>query len=154
MKKIDGFTFLELAVVISIIAIVAIVAFPNYSAVRNANRVYSQAREAQLDLRYAGRLAVSQKTDVLIEFDNDSGRYSIFRYDVQDGSEVKSEVKDSNVKNRVQMLASPSAIRIREDGVLLDEDRFVLEDPPEIRFWIGIDDYEFKVGRFGEVEEE
>lgn len=140
-KGLRGFTVIEVMVVIAILGIIAIVAYPNYDGIRRGNRIYTEARQVKIDLRYAWRIATAQKVDVSVKFYNSNGRY-----------ELKNEgtgefLRKGNIHKGVDMQASPTAIMINSEGRLRNESGFDLTSAG-IMFdagneSIGVDVYEF-----------
>lgn len=78
-KLVSGFTILELMVVIAIIGILGVVAYPKYSSSREHFKMYTTARECIADIRYAQQLSIDSKIKYGIYFTSQD--YSIKRSD-------------------------------------------------------------------------
>ena len=151
LKQKKGFTFLELAIVISIIAILFVVAFPNYRVSRDSTKTYSQAKEVETDLRQMRQLAISQRKDVKIDFVSTVALY-IDRYDVSFVDSDQRDIKNVNILPGVNIEVTPTAFRFNRDGALRDEDGFILTKA-SIRIFLGGDQVAFEIKEDGLIEE-
>lgn len=67
----SGFTLVELMIVIVLLAIVALIAAPNFSDMIERNRLQSQAEELKSFLLYARGEAVTLKTNITVTTDDE-----------------------------------------------------------------------------------
>jgi len=75
--RLDGFTLVELSVVITILAILAWLAYPSLGAI-NEIRLDAAARRVASDLRYAQNRAIGSRTIHGVRFDVGAGRYIVY----------------------------------------------------------------------------
>lgn len=97
----DGFTLIEMMIVIAIIAISASMAAPNLMLWFDNLSVKSAARDLYSAMQEARIIAVKQNADTAIVFDRANSRYEI-RSDWGSGNNLESTVLLSSYKNKVQ----------------------------------------------------
>ena len=73
----DGFTFVELVVVITLIGILAWLAYPSLGAIGEI-RLDAAARRVASDLRYAQNRAIGSRTVHGVRFDVGAGSYTVY----------------------------------------------------------------------------
>lgn len=81
MGKKDGFTLIELMIVIAIIAILSAIVVPNYISHRNNQQVTRAAREIYSVLQDAKMKAINENTSIIVLFSagvGSSGTYRVF----------------------------------------------------------------------------
>ncbi len=88
-----GYTLIELLVVISIIIIVAIIAFPYLGGWGPRLKLSNSARDIVSDLRLARQYAVSQNKQFKVIFDVDNEQYELKRGNKPFGSDAWTEVE-------------------------------------------------------------
>jgi len=77
MRKVKGFTLLELMVVVAIITIFAAVAVPTFSSWSPRLKFRTSADEMHKILMLARMTAISSNRDVVITFDQANGKYTV-----------------------------------------------------------------------------
>lgn len=87
----QGFTLVELMIVIAVMAILAAIAAPNYQNFMAQRRLNGAARQIMSDLMNARMQAVSQNNEFKVTFSNDH-EYKILDDDDNDGAEDTGEV--------------------------------------------------------------
>lgn len=88
--KAQGFTLMELVIVIAIMAILAAIAAPNYTSFMAQRRLNGAARQIMSDLMHARMQAVNQNNEFKITFVN-SHEYQILDDDNGNGSSDSGE---------------------------------------------------------------
>lgn len=73
----EGFTLIELSIVITLLAILSWVAYPSLSSI-NEIRLDAAARRVASDLRYAQNRAIGSRTIHGVRFDVGAGRYIVY----------------------------------------------------------------------------
>jgi prepilin-type N-terminal cleavage/methylation domain-containing protein len=91
INKDDGFTLLELMIVIGLIGLLTLIAFPNFRSVRDDQTLYSEAEKVESDLRYMQEIAFDTQNTCTMTYGANS-------YQIQlNASTLKSESLDNNV---------------------------------------------------------
>lgn len=80
----NGFTFIELMIVVAIIGVVAAIAAPNFSQYMAQRRINGAAREIYADLAFVRTQAISMSRWVALKIDAND-QYTIFHDDNRDG---------------------------------------------------------------------
>ena len=75
--RLEGFTLIELSVVITLLAILAWLAYPSLSSI-NEIRLDAAARRVASDIRYAQNRAIGTRTIHGVRFDAGAGRYTVY----------------------------------------------------------------------------
>jgi type IV fimbrial biogenesis protein FimT len=83
MKNSQGFTLIELMIVISVIGILAAVAVPSFVGMMVRHELGGAARDMLGTLRKARMVAVKENTDMVVSFNTVGNTYSVF---VDDGA--------------------------------------------------------------------
>lgn len=110
-----GFTFIEIVIVITLIAILAWLAFPSIGALGEM-RLDAAARRVASDIRYAQNRAIGSRTVHGVRFDIASNRYIV--YAVNSGSAIV------NPANRGQNLVVSFAALTETRGVSIESASF------------------------------
>lgn len=130
MNKPSGFTLIELMIVISILSILFVSAFPNYQSTHIAHRLYSQAKELEGELWYMQKIAKSQKKKVKTSFSNAVDervyRAEITVYTEEEGSETEKVIRSFPLRQGIDVATSPSSIYLNAEGKLQSEEGFFL----------------------------
>ena len=109
MRKGDGFTIIELIVILVVLGILAAIAIPGFSHWGPDLRLKSAVRDLKSDMALTKLRAIRENADVALLFDTANNRYTVFVDDgagggiagdwIQNGSEVliKTETIPSDV---------------------------------------------------------
>jgi len=89
-KNIQGFTLVELVIIIILLSILSAIAIPSIGNTINALRLGSATQKVVSDVRYAKEMALSLHKTTGLEFDSGANSYTVF--EVNGG--VKSTVTD------------------------------------------------------------
>lgn len=76
-KPVDGFTLIELMIIVALLAIVVTIAIPNFTSLVRDNRVQSQAEELNSLMQYARSEAVIRKIPVSVALNSNSGEIGV-----------------------------------------------------------------------------
>lgn len=77
LKSTDGFTLIELMVIVALLAILSAIAVPGLTSLVRDNRIQSQAEEFNALLQYARSEAVIRKIPVMVDVDSSSGQIQV-----------------------------------------------------------------------------
>lgn len=134
MKKIAGFTLMELMVTIAVIAVLAAVAVPSFMSWRTNQRLGAGAREILSAIQETRMTAIRNQIQTVITFDTSTGSYVAF---IDDGfgsndddlNGVLDDAKNGTREEGEVIIASgrlPPDIRITQAsfGVLGAQNRF------------------------------
>ena len=139
MRSQNGLTFIELAVVLLIIGLMAAIALPNFVGMLRAAKTGSVARNMAGYMKYLQDKAVRDNTEYIVVFyrDSESGRYTYWAAKEVPEEEMPPEYYYSSEFERMQMrypeyrdefvkaVELPSGITI---PVLLDEEENRVRD--------------------------
>ncbi len=119
-----GFTFVELVVVITILGILAWIAFPNFSGYSDI-KLDAAARRVAADLRYAQNRAMGKRMIHGLLFEPSAARYTVFAPDaatpvLDPGDRNRPLVIDFDTKAEYQGVAISSATFGSTSGVTFD----------------------------------
>ncbi len=78
-RRRDGFTFIELAIVILILSIIASIAIPSFRDFQSTSYLNEAAREIATAFRYARTLAVKKDTSILVDCNPSLDRCSLLK---------------------------------------------------------------------------
>ncbi len=104
MHNQKGFTFIELIVVITIIAVVAGILIPVYFSMKPTIRVNGAARQIQGDLMWARMRAVSENNNYVITFGEPNKiltNNTYYIYDDDDGNLDLEKLDEDNAKDKL-----------------------------------------------------
>jgi prepilin-type N-terminal cleavage/methylation domain-containing protein len=128
----DGFTALELAVVIAIVAILASVALPSFVTWQNSYRLRGAAVNLVGDLELAKIRAIRENSNVAVLFNADS--YKIFVDNGSGGGTAGDWVRNGD-EALVQFRELPAGVRINLTDLTLADDRVRFNghgQPPDV----------------------
>lgn len=118
MKKSNGFTLLELMVVISIIGIALTVMMPQFSSTQEEHRLYSFVRTCVVDIRYVQQLSIDTKEEHGVYFEP-SG------YEIRKGAEVIKKVEFNYVTYDQIQGSTSNQIVFKPDGVPYESGKII-----------------------------
>ncbi|MFA6421985.1 MAG: GspH/FimT family pseudopilin [Candidatus Buchananbacteria bacterium] len=93
MKKISGFTLVELIIAIAVIGIISSISLPIYKNLLPTINLSSSSRDLASDLRFAQQMAVTEQIIYSVSFDKINNKYSVIK--TSDGT-----VKTTKTLNR------------------------------------------------------
>jgi len=128
----DGFTTLELAVVIAIVAIMASVALPSFVAWQNSSRLRGAAINLVGDLEMAKIRAIRENSTVAVLFNTDS--YRIFVDNGSGGGTAGDWIRNGD-EALVQYRELPAGVVIDMTDLTLADDRVRFNgrgQPPDV----------------------
>lgn len=108
-KKNNGFTLLELMIVMALIGIIILVGFPNFQSLRHDQTLYSEATKIKSDLRYMQQIAFDTQNTYKMTYETDS-------YTLELNSSPYTLLKSENLEGNVKFQDS-GIIRIGGDGI-------------------------------------
>jgi len=77
MKKIAGFTLIEMLIVLAILAIIATLTAPSLGLIVEKNAIRSVAESIKSDLQWTRTEAIKRSEDLTVSFNKDGGCYGI-----------------------------------------------------------------------------
>jgi len=101
MNKKNGFTYLELIVVILVIAVLSSVTLPSMRGVFTGSKLKTTARELYTMLKYAQGAAIFQRKIVELRIDTAQNKYKLFLGD--EGEKKIRDKKYSRIESVVQL---------------------------------------------------
>ncbi|HHV63658.1 MAG TPA: prepilin-type N-terminal cleavage/methylation domain-containing protein [Peptococcaceae bacterium] len=108
IKEIRGFTLLEIMIVISVLGIIMLIAFPNFRSLRIDQALYTEATKIKSDFRYLQQIAFdTQNTCQMIYGENN------YTLKLTSSPDI---LKNENLENNVRFLNS-GTITIGGDGL-------------------------------------
>ena len=104
----DGFSLIELLVIMIMIAVVLGIAVPNFTAWVGRHKMNAAAQEVYFDLQLARASAIKNNNNVVVTFNGGNHTYSIHNDIDNDGNQDAGEnVKNVGLKNQVQFGYNP-----------------------------------------------
>jgi prepilin-type N-terminal cleavage/methylation domain-containing protein len=107
----DGFTLLELVIVVGIMAVVTALAAPNAYRWMSKRRLVSAVDELYVVFQKARVRAVRENTDVVIRFDSAKDECEAFVDNGAGGGTAQNRVRDGG-EARVEMVALPEGVNM------------------------------------------
>ena len=108
-KNKEGFTMIELVIVVAIIAVMTGFAIPYIIGMQPTLRVNSAARDLTTEMQLAKMRAVSQRNDYVITFDITNNQYSV--YDDNDNDFATAGAESAELEKTVDIDANYSGIQ-------------------------------------------
>ena len=100
MRKSEGFSLIEMMIVIAILGIVLAIATPNFMAYRQNTNLKEATRELSSDIQYWKQKAVSENRRYQILLDEVANRYSILKeHPAGSGNYVQLSVADPTLQD-------------------------------------------------------
>lgn len=131
MKK-DGFTLLEIMLVIAIMGIIIVVTAPNFSSTKDDFNLHSFARRCLSDLRYAQQLSIDTKEEHGVYFNT-------LGYEIRTSTGVvKSTDFTGGITYQEIEGTSINQIVFRTDGSPYTSGRIVLKSNTDIYAYINV----------------
>lgn len=105
MRKISGFTLVEMLTVIGIMAVVATIAIPNFISWLPKYRMGSMARDILSAMQHARLVAVKKNVKVWVQFDLRNNQYLIFPDYNNDGNQDPNEptLRGDSLSNGIRL---------------------------------------------------
>ena len=131
MRHRQGFTLIELILVIAILALMAAIALPRLGATTNRTLMRSTAYALAQELTYAQQQAIATNSMVNFELDHETGAFRVVR--VSDASVLKTGALDARVGITAKGFPAPSTqthtiVNYRSTGAAENEGAFYLSD--------------------------
>ncbi|QSX75153.1 GspH/FimT family pseudopilin [Lysobacter arenosi] len=126
-----GFTLLELMVTISVLGILAVIAFPAFTSITNSNRLTSAANQFAVDLQFARSEAMRRNVRVEVCASADAATCSGDDWQNWIVRDAGAVLRVGNAKAPVQMVASAALvaddnkITFRPEGLARGDDDLV-----------------------------
>ncbi len=108
-KKNNGFTLLELMIVMALMGIIILVGFPNFQSLRQDQTLYSEASKIKSDLRYMQQIAFDTQNTYVMTYGANS-------YTLELSSSPNTLLKSENLEGNVKFQES-GTLRIGGDGI-------------------------------------
>ena len=101
--KTQGFTLLELLIVIAFVAIIMAIGIPNFSKWKEKYEINGQAKKVYFDIMLARSTSVKNDNNVSVTFNIDKNFYKVHDDTNSDGIEGHGEsIKSVNLENNVE----------------------------------------------------
>ena len=101
-KSMRGFTVVEIMMVMTITAILLVIAIPNLLKWKEEHEINGQAQKAYFDMKLAQATAIQSNNNVLVTFDSVENFYKIHDDTNNNGKEdSKESVKTVNLENNI-----------------------------------------------------
>ena len=101
--KTQGFTLLELLIVIAFVAIIMAIGIPNFSKWKEKYEINGQAKKVYFDIMLARSTSVKNDNNVSVTFNIDKNFYKVHDDTNSDGIEDHGEsIKSVNLENNVE----------------------------------------------------
>lgn len=131
----NGFSLIEIVIVITIVGVIASVAYPSFRVLRRDNILYSEAKCIAADIKYMQQLAMDQREIYSMIFSEIDQNYII---------EVGIErVKNIQLENGVfyDSIDPDGNIAIGPDGLLIgDSKKIILKSADNMYIYIFVED--------------
>lgn len=101
MKKISGFSLVEMGVVIGIIVILLVIGVPSTNFFIQNIQLTGTAREITSELRYANQQAVTEQINYVVKFSIEYNRYSLYRLPDPDHPENEEFIEQKDLPSSV-----------------------------------------------------
>jgi prepilin-type N-terminal cleavage/methylation domain-containing protein len=133
----EGFTFLEMAIVVAIFSVMLMMAIPSITAKLPTYRLDAAQRQINSHMRLARMKALSEGVPVAVTFDGSSGNYDFWTDTNGNGSRESDEVQSFSLPPS----RSISAYIWPTRGEFMPNGTFVSEDEYFNGLWISLHSY-------------
>lgn len=118
-RRDDGFTLVELMVVLAVLAVLAGIAFPNFQSLLASTRLTTAANEVLLGLNYARSEAVRRNTTVYFCMGTSGGEWNVHQNAGQDlrAGTLSNAVSTAAVNLDTTLIDDAACVRFRADGL-------------------------------------
>ena len=96
MRNDSGFSLLEITVVLAIAAVLAAIALPNMLSWRPEQVLQSAAAEIQASVQFARVAAIKERSDVVVQFNDDMDEMRVFVDDGAGGGGIGNGLQEGN----------------------------------------------------------
>ncbi|MBU1148865.1 GspH/FimT family pseudopilin [Patescibacteria group bacterium] len=132
MKKSNGFSLVEILIVLSIAIVLVLIGIPTTRQLIPSFELTSSTREIASQLRYAAQQAVTEQVNYLVKFDTVNDQYSLYRIPDPGQPEVEEYIETKDLANSVDFQSitglTDNEVRFNSAGAPSDSGQIVLEN--------------------------
>ncbi|MFH1597640.1 MAG: GspH/FimT family protein [Patescibacteria group bacterium] len=101
MHHLKGFNLPEIAVVIAIICILALIGIPSTRLLLPGYQLTSASRDIASELRYAAQQAVTEQLNYVVKFNTTTNQYSLYRIPDPEQPDVEEFIEQKDLPDSV-----------------------------------------------------